>query len=154
MDIALALLFGLVATGAMSLLLRALQPPLAAQGVPVWGIGSAVPEPAGVGSAPGAVVYIVAGLLAGLAYRYAGVALGWPVPGLLGLAVVTGLLRGVAVSLVLTGLAAGQDPWANVRAAGPTAMTWHTVGHVVYGVALWLLFGLAGVPAALGFWAV
>lgn len=152
MDIVYALVFGLIATAVMSLVLFVLR----SSGFPnaelVRGIASTVPCPSSGSEAPGVIVHLLAGMLLGLVYLLVGRNLG-PVGagGLLLLGLGVGLLRGLAASIVLTVLAADQDPWQKFLDAGMGVAFCHLVGNLVFGLALSVLYGVIRVEPLLGY---
>jgi len=152
MEILAAVAYGLIGSAVMSALLY-----LAAQasgGVRsgIRGIGSAIPAPPGGSLVPGASVHFAAGaVLAGL-YALLGATWGPLSPGgLLALGLGVGLLRALAVSLVLALLAMGEEPLAFIREAGLAVGGVHVTGSLVYGLCVSALYGYTTIQPALMF---
>jgi len=147
-----ALLYGLLGTALMSFVLYGVQQAGGPSAANVRGIGSSVPTPHGGSLVPGAAAHIVAGALFGLVYLGLGHAWASLAPGsLLALGIGVGLVRGLAVTGVLSLLAFDQRPMERIQLAGAGTFVVHALGNVVYGLALAVLFGLSRVDSALAF---
>lgn len=145
-------LFGLIATLAMSLLLYAIGQSGAQGAEWVKGIGSSIPTPAGGSQVPGAAIHVIAGIVFAYVYALLGRQFAFQVPGqMIALGVVVGLVKGIVASLVLGMLAFDQDPMGRVSQAGLGVGIVHAVGHAVYGLLVSVLFGISGVEYVLSY---
>jgi hypothetical protein len=146
-----SLLYGLVATGLMSLVL-ALVAQAGGAAAQVKGIGSSIPTAVGGSQVPGAAVHILAGIVFAYVYMGLGHAWGVLVPWeLLLLGAVVGVVRGLVVSAVLGTLAMDQRPLERMQLAGVGVGTAHVLANVLYGLCLAVLFGLTRVDFMLAF---
>ncbi len=144
MDYLYALLFGLIGTAVMTIVLRLVHSSGTESTLQVHAIGSTVPRTSD-SSAPGVVIHILVGLAGGVIYMLIGNEYLLYTGGLLLLGIGVGLLRGLVVSLLLTILAADQNPWERFLAAGTVPAIWHLIGNVLYGVSISVLFGITNV---------
>lgn len=148
MEFLISLIFGLIASGIMSLFLLLIHN---ADQPGVHGIGSTVPRPDAWPKLTGPVVHFAVGMLMGLVYLALGGKFEPSVGGLFVLGAIIGLLRGVVTSLVLTLIAVGENTMGRFRDAGPGVAAWHLVGNLLFGIALTVLFGVGGVVDILSF---
>lgn len=148
----MALFFGLIATGVMSLLLLAINAIGTENLYLVKGIGSSIPTQEGGSLVPGLFIFLVTGTVAGLIYMLVGQEFRWFSPAAL---LLFGLLLGVARGLVTNGLlwmvAFDQNPRAHIANAGKGVAACHFLGQVVFGLSLSVLFGLSRIVPNLAF---
>lgn len=150
--IMMALLFGWIAAGVMSLLLFAINKTGSLKSYLVKGIGSSIPTPQGGSMVPGFFIFLVTGAVTGLVYMLVGQEFRWFSPaGLLLFGAGLGLGRGLVTNGLLWMVAFDQAPKAHIVQAGGGVAAAHILGQVVYGLSLSALFGLSRIVDNLAF---
>ena len=157
----MALFYGSIATGAMSLLLLAFNRTGTTHAYLIKGIGSSIPTQEGGSLVPGLFIYLSTGAVAGLIYMLVGqeIRWGWTGPDLwwskpailLLFGALTGVARGLATNGLLWMVAFDQKPKAHIARAGLGVVAIHSLGQVVYGLSLSVLFGLTRIVGNLEF---
>jgi uncharacterized membrane protein YagU involved in acid resistance len=142
----LTIIAGLIGTGGMTLVMWLIQKSRMANADMVRAIGSIFSRNLDESLAPGLIIHFIAGSLIAFIYVIL-ISLFHPtsVAATIGTGAMIGLFHGVAFSFLLVVTVAEHHPLEDFRNAGLEVALAHLVGHIIYGLLVGTVIGIAGV---------
>ena len=145
-NVILTILAGLIGTGGMTLVMWLISKSGMANADMVRAIGSLFSRSLDESLAPGLIIHFIIGGLIAFIYVIL-ISLFHPtsVAATIGTGAMIGVFHGVAFSFLLVVAVAEHHPLEHFRNAGLEVALAHLVGHVVYGLLIGTVIGIAGV---------
>jgi uncharacterized membrane protein YagU involved in acid resistance len=145
-NVILTIIAGLIGTGGMTLVMWLIQKSRMANADMVRAIGSIFSRNLDESLAPGLIIHFIAGSLIAFIYVIL-ISLFHPtsVAATIGTGAMIGLFHGVAFSFLLVVTVAEHHPLEDFRNAGLEVALAHLVGHIIYGLLVGTVIGIAGV---------
>jgi uncharacterized membrane protein YagU involved in acid resistance len=145
-NVIITIIAGLIGTGGMTLVMWLISKSGMANADMVRAIGSLFSRDLDESLAPGLIIHFIIGALIAFIYVIL-ISLFHPtsVAATIGTGAMIGVFHGVAFSFLLVVAVAEHHPLEHFRNAGLEVALAHLVGHVVYGLLVGTVIGIAGV---------